>query len=75
MPENPLIRGLLMPTSGQLRTSQPGFRDCGAPTPDGPCKFVGLVEVEIDLEEMSAWFDCPECGSSHDDGDPRELIP
>lgn len=64
-----------MSTSGELVTSRPGFRDCGIPTDDGPCTWVGVVEILIDSGNMSAWFDCPVCGCRHDDGDPREMVP
>lgn len=60
-------------SSGQLQTSVDRFRDCGVVNEyDETCRWVGRVEVVTDGEDFTAFYDCPECGAHHDDGDPRE---
>lgn len=46
-------------------TTRPGDRECGGEVDGIDCGWRGEVDVDIDPEDRTEWWECPACGQWH----------
>lgn len=57
-----------MRSSGQYVTSRDLGRECDAEDDDGlECRWEGTVEVDWDPETQTYAWECPACGTDHEE--------
>lgn len=55
-------------SSGTRRAQRDEARECDAHDRDGiPCQWEGDVEVDYDAEVHVVVWECPECGTEHEE--------